>query len=47
MVLWLRSWEMEAMAHVQILNETFCILHNANTLGKSMYPIILSPYMSN
>ena len=30
---------------VQILDETDCISHNTNTLGKGMNPIILPPVM--
>ena len=30
---------------VQILDETDCISHSANTLGKGMNPIILPPAM--
>ena len=32
-------------ARVQILDETDCISHNINTLGKGMNPIILPPAM--
>ena len=30
---------------IQILDETDCILHSTNTLGKGMNPIILPPAM--
>ena len=32
-------------ARVQILDETDCISHSTNTLGKGMNPIILPPAM--
>ena len=31
--------------HEQILDETDCISHSTNTLGKGMNPIILPPVM--
>ena len=31
--------------HGEILDETDCISHSANTLGEGMNPIILSPAM--
>ena len=34
-----------AATRVQILDETDCILHSTNTLGKGMNPIILPPPM--
>ena len=34
---------MDTAARVQILNETDCISHCTNTLGKGMNPIILPP----
>ena len=36
---------MDMVIRVQILDETVCMSHNANTLGKSMTPIILPPTM--
>ena len=36
---------MDTATRVQILDETDCISHNSNTLGKSMNPIILPPAM--
>ena len=33
---------MDTATRVQILDETDCILHNTNTLGKVMNPIILT-----
>ena len=36
---------MDTATRVQILDETDCISHNTNTLGKGMNPIILSPAM--
>ena len=36
---------MKLATRVLILDETVCILHSANTLGKGMNPIILSPAM--
>ena len=35
----------EYQARVQILDETDCISHSTNTLGKGMNPIILPPAM--
>ena len=37
--------EMDMMTWVQILDETDCISHSTNTLGKGMNPIILPPAM--
>ena len=34
---------METATRVQILDETHCISHSTNTLGKGMNPIILPP----
>ena len=34
---------MDMMTRVQILDETDCISHSTNTLGKGMNPIILPP----
>ena len=42
---WLSSYEMDTVTRVQILDETDCISHSTNTLGKSMNPIILPPAM--
>ena len=36
---------MDTATRVQILDETDCISHSTNTLGKGMNPIILSPAM--
>ena len=36
---------MHSATRVQILDETDCISHNTNTLGKVMNPIILPPAM--
>ena len=33
------------LSNVQILDETDCISHSTNTLGKRMNPIILPPAM--
>ena len=44
-VSWLSSQEMDTATRVKILNETDCISHSTNTLGKGMNPIILSPAM--
>ena len=38
--------EMDTGTPVQIQDETVCISHSANTLGKGMNSIILSPAMS-
>ena len=35
----------ETATRVQILDETDCISHSTNTLGKGMNPIILPPAM--
>ena len=43
MVYWLSSQEMDTAIRVQILDETDCISHSTNTLGKGMNPIILPP----
>ena len=40
-VYWLSSQEMDTAIRVQILDETDCISHSTNTLGKGMNPIIL------
>ena len=45
MVLWLSSLEMDTATRVQILDETDCISHSIDTLGKGMNPIILPPAM--
>ena len=37
--------EMDTATRVQILDETDCISHSTNTLGKGMNPIILPPPM--
>ena len=36
---------MDTATQVQILDETDCISHNTNTLGKGTNPIILPPAM--
>ena len=36
---------MDTMTQVQILEETVCISHSTNTLGKSMNQTILPPAM--
>ena len=36
---------MDTPTRVQILDETDCISHSTNTLGKGMNPIILPPAM--
>ena len=36
---------MDTVTRVQILDETGCISHSINTLGKGMNPIILPPAM--
>ena len=36
---------MDTVTQVQILDETDCISHSINTLGKGMNPIILLPGM--
>ena len=38
-----RRSEMDTVTRVQILDETECISHSTNTLGKGMNPIILPP----
>ena len=42
-VYWLSLQEMDTAIRVQILDETDCISHSTNTLGKGMNPIILPP----
>ena len=37
--------EMDTATQIQILDETNCISHSTNTLGKGMNPIILPPAM--
>ena len=37
--------KMDTVTRVQILDETDCISHSTNTLGKGMNPIILPPAM--
>ena len=44
-VYWLSSQKMDTAIRVQILDETDCISHSTNTLGKGMNPIILPPAM--
>ena len=44
-VKWLSSQEMDTTKRVQILDETDCVSHSPNTLGKGMNPIILPPAM--
>ena len=39
------SYEMDTATRVQILEETNCISHSTNNLGKSMNLIILPPAM--
>ena len=41
----LSQQEMDTATRVQILDETDCISHSTNTLGKGMNPIILPPAM--
>ena len=41
----MRIYEMDTAIRVQILDETDCISHGTNTLGKGMNPIILPPAM--
>ena len=41
----LSSLEMDTVTQVQILDETDCISHSTNTLGKGMNPIIPPPAM--
>ena len=36
---------MDTVTQVQILDESDCISHSTNSLGKGMNPIILSPAM--
>ena len=40
---WLSSLEVDTATRVQILDDTDCISHSTNTLGKGMNPIILPP----
>ena len=40
-----RLREMDKVARVKILDETDCISHSTNTLGKGINPIILPPAM--
>ena len=40
-----KKLEMDTATRVQILDETDCISHSTNTLGKGMNPIILPPAM--
>ena len=42
-VKWLSSQEMNTAIRFQILDETDCISHSTNILGKGMNPIILLP----
>ena len=47
-VIWVpvvQSLEMDTKTWFQILDETDCISHSTNTLGKGMNPIILPPAM--
>ena len=44
-VKWLSTYEMDTVTRVQILDETDCISHSTNILGKDMNPIILPPAM--
>ena len=37
--------EMDSVIRVKILDETTCISHSTNSLGKGMNPIILPPAM--
>ena len=37
---------MDTPTQVQILDETDCISHSTNTLGKGMNPIIFAPAMA-
>ena len=41
----LSSRKMNTVTQVQILDETDCISHSTDTLGKGMNPIILPPAM--
>ena len=41
----IKKLEFDTTIRVQILDETDCISHSTNTLGKGMNPIILSPAM--
>ena len=42
----LPSKKMDTVTRVQILDETFCILRNINTIGKGVNPTILFPTMN-
>ena len=44
-MLWLSSMKMDTATQVHILDETDCISHSTNTIGKGMNPIILPPTM--
>ena len=44
-VSWLSSQDMDTAIRVQTLDQTDCISHSTNTLGKGMNPIILPPAM--
>ena len=44
-VYWLSSQDIDSATRVQILDDTDCISHSTNTLGKGMNPIILPPVM--
>ena len=43
--IYISSKEMDTATRFQILDETDCISHSTNTLGKGMNPIILPPAM--
>ena len=43
MLQWLLLWEMSMVIQVQILDETFCISLNINTLKKSIHPTVFPP----
>ena len=45
MIVLLSSKEMDTVTRLQFLDETDCISHSANTLGKGMNQIILPPAM--
>ena len=40
-------FQFKRISRVQVLDETDCISHNTNTLGKGMNPIILPPAIGN
>ena len=44
-ILWYNGYRRRKWTRVQILDETDCISHSTNTLGKGMNPIILPPAM--